>query len=99
VEALEQTFLQAQYQPPSSEEALTSHQLTHHNDRALLQVLVDQQKLVRLKGDLFYHPAVLVDVEQRLRTYLEHSGEISAGEFRETRSRWGHAMVSGTRHV
>jgi len=83
VDALEQTFLQAQYQPPSLEEALASQQSTHNDDRALLQVLVDQHKLVRLKGDLFYHPDVLADVEQRLRTHLEHHSEITAGEFRD----------------
>jgi selenocysteine-specific elongation factor len=83
VDALEQTFLQAQYQPPSPEEALATQQLTHNDDRALLQVLVDQQKLVRLKGDLFYHPDVLADVEQRLRTHFAHHSDISAGEFRD----------------
>jgi selenocysteine-specific elongation factor len=46
-------------------------------------VLVDQQKLVRLKGDLFYHRDVLTDIEQHLRTYLTHHEEISAGEFRD----------------
>ena len=83
VEALEQHFLQAQYQPPSMDEALAAHKLTHADDRELLQVLVDQQKLVRLKGDLFYHREVLDDIERHLRTYLDQRGEITAGEFRD----------------
>jgi selenocysteine-specific elongation factor len=83
VEALEQHFLQAQYQPPSMDEALAAHKLTHADDRELLQVLVDQQKLVRLKGDLFYHREVLEDIERHLRTHLEQRGEITAGEFRD----------------
>lgn len=83
VDALEQLFLQAQYQPPSADEALATQKSAKAEDRALLQVLVDQQKLVRLKGDLFYHRQVLDDIEQRLRTYLGQHQEITAGEFRD----------------
>jgi selenocysteine-specific elongation factor len=49
----------------------------------LLQVLVDQQKLARLKGDIFYHRDVLDTIEQQLRVHLEQRGEVSAGEFRD----------------
>lgn len=83
IEALELAFRQAAYQPPSADEALEAHKLTHADDRELLQVLVDQQKLVRLKGDIFYHRDVCQDIEHQLRTYLEHKGEITAGEFRD----------------
>jgi selenocysteine-specific elongation factor len=83
VDALEMTFHQAQYQPPSVEEAFAAQQALHGDERALLQVLVDQQKLVRLKGDIFYHRDVLEAIEQQLRTYLEEKGEITAGEFRD----------------
>ena len=83
VDALEQTFHQAQYQPPSVEEAFAAQPGAHNDERALLQVLVDQQKLMRLKGDIFYHCEVLADIESQLRTYLEEKGEITAGEFRD----------------
>ena len=83
VDALEQDFLRAQFQPPSPDEALAAHKLTHAEDYELLQVLVDQQKLVRLKGDLFYHQEVLADIERRLRTHLEQQDAITAGEFRD----------------
>lgn len=83
VDALEQLFLQAQFQPPSIDEALQAQQSAKAEDRALFQVLVDQQKLVRLKGDLFYHRTVLGDIEQCLRDYLDQHQEITAGEFRD----------------
>jgi selenocysteine-specific elongation factor len=83
VDALENLFLQAQYQPPSVEEAFAAQPPPLTNDRELLQVLVDQQKLVRLKGDLFYHHDVLSDIEHQLRAYLERTGEITAGAFRD----------------
>jgi selenocysteine-specific elongation factor len=83
VDALEQLFLQAQFQPPSVDEALQAQQSAKAEDRALFQVLVDQQKLVRLKGDLFYHRTVLGDIEQCLRDYLGQHQEITAGEFRD----------------
>lgn len=83
IDALEQTFHQAAYQPPSLEEALESHKLTRAEDRELLQVLVDQQKLIRLKGDIFYHRDIFEGIESQLRAYLEQHGEISAAEFRD----------------
>jgi selenocysteine-specific elongation factor len=83
VDALERAFRQAQYQPPSAEEAFAAQKTSQHDERALLQVLVDQQKLVRLKGDIFYHRDVVEDIEQQLRSYLEEKGEITAGEFRD----------------
>ena len=75
--------MQAQYQPPSVDEALNAQKLTHADDRELLQVLVDQQKLVRLKGDIFYHREVIEDIERRLCAYLEQQPDITAGEFRD----------------
>jgi selenocysteine-specific elongation factor len=83
VDALEHTFHQAQYQPPSVEEALAAHKLPLHDNRELLQVLVDQQKLVRLKGEIFYHTEVLTDIEQQLCAYIERTGAITAAEFRD----------------
>jgi selenocysteine-specific elongation factor len=83
IAALELTFREAAYQPPSADEALEAHKLTQADDRELLQVLVDQQKLIRLKGDLFYHRDVFEAIERQLRTYLEEKGEITAGEFRD----------------
>jgi len=83
VTALEAMFHEAAYQPPSLEEALEAQKLRHADDRELLQVLVDQQKLVRLKGDLFYHHEILERIEHELRTYLEAKSEITAAEFRD----------------
>lgn len=82
-DALEQCFKAAQYQPPSVDEALAAQQLNAGENRALVQVLVDQDKVVRLKGDLFYHRDVLADIEQQLCRYLGQHGEITAGAFRD----------------
>jgi selenocysteine-specific elongation factor len=82
-DALEQVYLDAKHQPPSADEALEAQKLTRAGDRAMLQVLVDQDRLVRLKGDLFYHRTVLTHIEQQLRSHLEQQGELTAGEFRD----------------
>jgi selenocysteine-specific elongation factor len=82
-DALEQVYLGAKHQPPSADEALEAQKLTRAADREMLQVLVDQDKLVRLKGDLFYHRTVLTHIEQQLRSHLEQQGELTAGEFRD----------------
>ena len=83
VDALEHTFLEAAFQPPSVEEALSAQDSRPADARALLQVLVDQDRLVRLKGDVFYHREALDRIEQHLRAHLEAHREITAGEFRD----------------
>ena len=83
VDRLEHSIRQARYQPRSVDEVLAEQQLAATDDRELLQVLVDRQKLVRLHGELFYHREVLTDIEQQLRTYLTQNAEITAGEFRD----------------
>ena len=83
VDALEHTFQEAAFQPPSVEEALAAQSSKPADARALLQVLVDQNRLVRLKGDVFYHKEALDQIEQRLRAHLEAHREITAGEFRD----------------
>jgi selenocysteine-specific elongation factor len=76
-DALEQLYLNAKHQPPSADEALEAQKLTRSDDRQMLQVLVDQDKLVRLKGDLFYHRTILNHIEQQLRSHLEQHGELT----------------------
>ena len=83
VNALDHTFREAAFQPPSVDEALASQDSKPAGARALVQVLVDQDRLVRLKGDVFYHREALDLIEQRLRAHLQEHREISAGEFRD----------------
>ena len=83
LETLEERFHQAAFQPPSAEEALSTQEANTAETHDLLQVLVDQQKLVRLKGEIFYHRDALVEIEHQLRTHLEAHQEITAGEFRD----------------
>ena len=83
VDALEHTFQEAAFQPPSVEEALAAQSSKPADARALFQVLVDQNRLVRLKGDVFYHKDALDQIERHLRAHLETHREITAGEFRD----------------
>ena len=83
VDALDHTFRDAAFQPPSIDEALAAQDSRPAGARALVQVLVDQDRLVRLKGDVFYHREALDLIERRLRAHLEEHGDISAGEFRD----------------
>jgi selenocysteine-specific elongation factor len=83
LEALEDRFRQAAFQPPSAEEALSTQEANTAEVHELLQVLVDQQKLVRLKGEIFYHCDALAEIERQLRTHLEAHQEITAGAFRD----------------
>ncbi len=46
-------------------------------------MLVDEETLVRLKGDLLYHREAVEGARSRLEGYLSDNEDISAGEFRD----------------
>jgi selenocysteine-specific elongation factor len=48
-----------------------------------LTLLVGEGLAIKLKSDVFYHPAALAGIEEKLVTYLKEKGEMSPAEFRE----------------
>jgi selenocysteine-specific elongation factor len=76
---LEQLYLSAGVEAPSMEEAMTKAgvpQAQRTQARKIMQLLIDDRKLVRVQGEMFMHAEVLDDLKTRLRHYAsQHEPE------------------------
>jgi selenocysteine-specific elongation factor len=81
--ALEAEFLAAGYQPPRVEELFDRLNIGKGHDKALLQVLLDQGRAVRLKENVVFHRANLAKAESLLVQYLRDHREITPIEFKD----------------
>jgi selenocysteine-specific elongation factor len=80
---LEAEFLAAGYQPPRVEELFDKLNLGKGHDKALLQVLLDQGRAVRLKENVVFHRSNLMKAESLLVQYLRDHREITPIEFKD----------------
>jgi selenocysteine-specific elongation factor len=80
---LEAAFLAAGYQPPRVEEVFAKLNIGKGHDKALLQVLLDQGRAVRLKENVVFHRSNLAKVESLLVQYLRDHREITPIEFKD----------------
>jgi selenocysteine-specific elongation factor len=80
---LETEFLAAGYQPPRVEDLFAKLNIGKGHDKALLQVLLDQGRAVRLKENVVFHRANLAKAETLLVQYLRDHREITPIEFKD----------------
>jgi selenocysteine-specific elongation factor len=80
---LEAEFLAAGYQPPRVEDLFAKLNIGKGHDKALLQVLLDQGRAVRLKENVVFHRANLAKAETLLVQYLRDHREITPIEFKD----------------
>jgi selenocysteine-specific elongation factor len=76
---IEQLYLTAGVEAPSIDEALTKAGVAapqRAQARKILQLLIDERKLVRIQGDMFMHARVIEDLKVRLLNYAsQHEPE------------------------
>ena len=69
---IEQIYLTAGVEAPSLDEAMTKANVSasqRAQARKLLQLLLDDRKLVRIQGEMFMHSQVIQDLKTKLITY------------------------------
>ena len=69
---IEEIYLTAGVESPSLDEAMTKASVSaaqRPQARKLLQLLLDEKKLVRIQGEMFMHSQVLTDLRAKLHTY------------------------------
>ena len=76
---IEQLYLAAGVEAPTIDEAMTKAGVpaTHRTQaRKIMQLLIDDRKLVRIQGEMFMHARVLEDLKTRLHNYAsQHEPE------------------------
>ena len=76
---IEQIYLAAGVEAPSLDEVMTRANVSstqRAQARKILQLLIDERKLVRIQGEMFMHAQVVQDLKTRLHTYAsQHEPE------------------------
>ena len=76
---IEQIYLAAGVEAPSLDDAMTKANVAapqRAQARKLLQLLLDDRKLVRIQGDMFMHSQTIEDLKTKLHTYAsQHEPE------------------------
>jgi len=83
VARLEAEFRDAGAAPPSPEEAFAKLGMGRPDEQALLQLLVDDRRLVRVREGLYFHAEPLHEVEARVTAFLREKKEITPQDFKD----------------
>lgn len=84
--AIEETFLRAGLTPPTLKEFTQSFNLNLSEAKELLNILVSEGKLVKVKEDLYFHHKPLEQLKQKLVKFLELHKKITLQEFKNLAS-------------
>ncbi len=80
---LEAEFRDAGVTAPSVEEAFARLQMTRPEEQALLQLLLDERRLVRIKEGLYMHAEPLRAAEARVAAFLHERKEITPQDIKD----------------
>jgi selenocysteine-specific elongation factor len=83
LDQLEGEFREAGAAPPSAEEAFAKLGVTRADDQALLQLLLDERRLVRIKEGLYFHAEPLREAETRVTAFLRERKEITPQDIKD----------------
>ena len=81
-DAIEHQYLSAGFQPPDLEKVYEKLSIQKAEEQQLVNVLLEEKRLVRVKGDMFFHTESLREIEQGLKDFLKRNGAITPGEFK-----------------
>ena len=82
LQKIEAEFRAAGGSPPSPEEVFRKFGLDEKADRKLLQLLLDEKKLVRVKDGLLFHAEPLRMAQERLVAFLREKKAVTPGDFK-----------------
>ncbi|MEW6380049.1 MAG: selenocysteine-specific translation elongation factor [bacterium] len=74
---------QAGYQPPGLDEVAQTCHASGIDVARLIQHLIDEGTLIKLKEGLLFHQQALSQIQQKLQSYLQHKTDISVAEFKD----------------
>lgn len=80
-DALEKVYLTSGLQPPYFKELI--EQFSKGQPRQVLELMVKEGKLVKVKEDLYFHKQPVEALKQKLIQWLKEKGEITTPEFKD----------------
>jgi selenocysteine-specific elongation factor len=80
---IEKAYQEGGLQPPFFREVAPSLPGTAAQQQEVLQWMLSQKILIKVKEDLYFHAAALAELHQRLVAFLKEHGEISTAQFKD----------------
>ena len=80
---IEKTFRDAGLQPPFFKEVAAGLPGTARQHQDVLEWMLSQGILVKVKEEIYFHAAVLSELQQRLISFLKEQGEMSTPQFKD----------------
>ena len=80
---IEKEYCQGGVQPPDLGKVFEKLSVRRPEEKELIHVLLEEDRLVRIKGDLYYHRGVLDQMEGKLKAFLQAHEEINPGQFKD----------------
>jgi len=80
-EEIEKKYLNAGLQPPYFKDLKDKYSGTVAID--VLEVMVKDGALIKVKEDLYFHRRIIEDLKERLTTFLKENGEIDTPKFKD----------------
>jgi len=80
-DSLEKIYLTSGLQPPYFKEL--AEKFTKGQPRQVLELMVKEGKLVKVKEDLYFHKQAMEELKKKLVQWLKEKGEITTPEFKD----------------
>ena len=80
---LEELYRRGHFSPPTFKEATEASKIAADKVKQLLQVLVNQGRLVKVKEDLYFHQAAIEALKAALIDFLKKNREITVNQFKD----------------
>jgi len=80
-DSLEEVYLKSGLQPPYFKEL--AEKFTKGQSRPVLELMVKEGKLVKVKEDLYFHKQAIEELKKKLIHWLKEKGEITTPEFKD----------------
>ncbi|MBU4232563.1 MAG: selenocysteine-specific translation elongation factor [Desulfobacterales bacterium] len=80
---LEELYRKGLFSPPTFKEATEAAKIPPDKVKQLLQVLVNQGRLIKVKDDLYFHQAAIEALKAALIDFLKQNREITVNQFKD----------------
>jgi selenocysteine-specific elongation factor len=80
---LEELYRRGHLSPPTFKEATEASKIAADKVKQLLQVLVNQGRLIKVKEDLYFHQAAIGELKAALIDFLKQNREITVVQFKD----------------
>ncbi len=82
IQSIESLFKKQFFCPPSIEEVAEQTKTKQADVQKILKILAEQQKLIRIENDMFFHSEAVVQARETLISYINQQGGLESVKFK-----------------